>query len=179
MSTDERLIRKSAGDLRRPRTMVDRPVTENRTTSDNERVELFRQSFFQSALPDLPKIDGFHVCWLTTTNPRDSIQARARLGYVPVKPEEIAGWEHATVKTGEYAGLIGVNEMVAFKLPIELYDMYMREAHHDAPHREEERLQDTIRTIEDQAKGTGGRLDVGDGSRELGEHRAGSFDLNS
>jgi hypothetical protein len=70
---DER-FKKLAGVEREARAMKDRAVTENRDISDDERVEMFRQQFFQSSLPDLPKIPGWHMCWLTTTNPRDSIQ---------------------------------------------------------------------------------------------------------
>ena len=103
--TDERL-KKSADRSRDNREMSDRAVTENREISDDERVEMFRQQFFQSALPDLPKIPGYHTCWLTTTNPRDSIQGRMRLGYHPVKPEDVPGWEYATMKTGEWQGFI-------------------------------------------------------------------------
>ena len=114
--SDER-FRKSAGEGRESRAMRDRAVTENREISDEERVEMFRQQFFQSSLPDLPKIPGWHTCWLTTTNPRDSIQMRIRLGYQPVKPEDVPGWEYATLKTGDWVGFIGVNEMLAFKLP--------------------------------------------------------------
>lgn len=102
MSTDERL--KKSADNRENRAMADRAVTEDREISDNERVEMFRQQFFQSALPDLPKLNGWHTCWLTTTNPRDSIQTRLRLGYQPIKPEDVPGWEYATVKTGEWNG---------------------------------------------------------------------------
>ena len=148
---DERL-KKSAGEGRRNRAMEDRAVTEDRTLSNDERVAMFRQQFFQSALPDLPKIPGWHLCWLTTTNPRDSIQTRIRLGYEPVKPEDVPGWEYATIKTGDWAGFIGVNEMLAFKLPQELYERFMEEAHHNAPLREEEKLADTARFLEENAR---------------------------
>ena len=67
--TDERL-NKSAGTNRNNRAMTDRAVTQNREVTEDERVEMFRQSFFQSSLPDLPKLPGWHCCWLTTTNPR-------------------------------------------------------------------------------------------------------------
>mgnify|MGYP003704959851 CR=1 FL=1 len=117
--TDERL-KKSAGSNRTNRAEVDRQATENREVSETERLEMFRQQLFQSALPDLPKIPGYHTVWLTTTNPRDSIQGRIRLGYEPVKPEDVPGWEYATIKTGDWQGFIGVNEMLAFKLPISL-----------------------------------------------------------
>jgi hypothetical protein len=175
--TDERL-KKSAGDNRESRAMVDRTKTQNRELSDDERIEMFRQQFFQSSLPDLPKLPGWHCCWLTTSNPRDSIQARIRLGYEPLKPEDVPGWEYATLKTGDWQGLIGVNEMLAFKLPINLYEMYMKEAHHDAPLREEEKLSDTAEYLEQQAKSSKSRLTMGEGNAEIGQRREALFDLS-
>lgn len=173
--SDERL--KKSADVREGRAATDRPVAENRAISDDERVEMFRQQFFQSALPDLPPIPGWHMCWLTTTNPRDSIHVRMRLGYEPVKPEDIPGWEHVSVKTGEYAGFIGVNEMLAFKLPMSLYEKYMREAHHDAPNREEEKLTDTADFMAQQARATGSQLVEGDGMGDFRDKRSAQFEL--
>lgn len=174
--SDERL-KKSADDARTERVMEDRSITEKRELSDDERVEMFRQQFFQSALPDLPKLPGWHMCWLTTANPRDSIQSRTRLGYEPVKPEDVPGWEHATLKTGEYAGFIGVNEMLAFKLPISLYERYMKEAHHDAPNREEDKLEDTADMIRSQVQAAGSKLVEGDGNQAMRERRTAQFEL--
>jgi hypothetical protein len=164
--SDERL-KKIADPARQSRASQNREVTENREISDDDRVEMFRHQFFQSALPDLPKIDGYHTCWLTTTNPRDTIQARARLGYEPVKPEDIPGWEYATIKTGEYAGFIGVNEMLAFKLPLRLYQMFMEEAHFNAPAREDEKLVAMTEGMRDQVERAGGKLIEGDGMSDL------------
>lgn len=174
--SDERL-KKSAAEGRDNRAMQDRAVTENRQISDDERVEMFRQQFFQSSLPDLPKIPGWHMCWLTTTNPRDSIQTRIRLGYEPVKPEDVPGWEYATLKTGDWAGFIGVNEMLAFKLPMSLYEKYMCEAHHNAPLREEEKLTDVTDMLEAQARSSKSRLTLGDGTAEIGQEREPEFAL--
>lgn len=122
------------------RAARDRRVTQNRQLSDEERLDEFRKTFFQSALPDLPSIPGYHVCWLTTQNPRDPIHGRMRLGYTPIREEDVPGWSFTSLKTGEFAGCIGVNEMVAFKLPIHLYEAYMREAHHTQPLDEETKL---------------------------------------
>ena len=174
---DERM-KKSAGFNRENRALSDRNFTQNREVSEDERVAMFRQQFFQSSLPDLPKIPGWHTCWLTTTNPRDSINMRIRLGYEPIKPEDVPGWEYATIKTGDWVGFIGVNEMLAFKLPISLYEKYMREAHHDAPLREEEKLTDTAEFLEQQARASKSKLVMGDGNREIGEHREAQFDLS-
>jgi hypothetical protein len=177
--SDERL-KKAADEGRTNRVMQDRAVKSDRSVSDNDRIEMFRQQHYQSSLPDLPKIAGYHTCWLTTSNPRDSIHLRMRLGYEPIKPEDIPGWEYATLKTGDWAGFIGVNEMLAFKLPITLYEAYMTEAHHEAPMREEEKLSDTAEFLEKQARAVKSRiLDRGDGSAEIGERREAIFDLNS
>ena len=166
--SDERL-KKALGEGRESRAAYDRAVIEERNISDDDRVEMFRQQFFQAALPDLPKIPGYHTCWLTTTNPRDSIQGRIRLGYEPIKPEDVPGWEYATMKTGEYIGFIGVNEMLAFKIPLSLYRKYMQEAHFDAPNREESRLTDTAEFLKEQAAKQGSRLDEGDGIEAMRE----------
>ena len=53
--SDERL-KKTADVARVNRAEQDRPATENREVTDEERLEMFRQQFFQSSLPDLPKI---------------------------------------------------------------------------------------------------------------------------
>ncbi len=166
--SDERL-KKVLGEGRESRAMQDRVVVEDRETSDDARLEMFRQQFFQAALPDLPKIPGYHTCWLTTTNPRDSIQMRIRLGYEPIRPEDVPGWEYATLKTGEYVGFIGVNEMLAFKLPMSLYRKYMQEAHHDAPAREESRLTETAEFLREQARAAGSSLSEGDGMEAMRE----------
>jgi hypothetical protein len=68
--------------------------------------------------------------------------------------------------------------MLAFKLPISLYDKYMREAHHDAPMREEEKLTDTADFLENQARASKSRLTMGDGNKEIGQQRDAVFDLS-
>jgi hypothetical protein len=168
LGNDER-IKKVPDTGRRSRAMDDRRATESRELSDDDRVQMFRDSFFQSALPDLPEIPGYHVCWLTTTNPRDPIQGRFRLGYEPVKPEEVPGWEYASIKTGEYAGLIGVNEMIAAKLPDRLYFRLMKEAHHDAPLREEDRITSEMDSMGERARSSKSRLIEDEGMAGLRE----------
>ena len=104
---------------------------------------------------------------------------RMRLGYEPIKPEDIPGWEYVTLKTGDWEGFIGVNEMLAFKLPMSLYESYMKEAHHDAPNREEEKLQDTATYMAQQARSLKSRIELEEGNAELGVKREASFDLTS
>ena len=176
-STDERL-KKELGVGRQSREMEDRQVSENREVTDDDRLEMFRAQLFNDALPDLPNIPGYHMCWLTTTNPRDPIHRRIQLGYEPIKAAEVPGMEFASIKTGEWAGMIGVNEMIAFKLPETLYQRFMQEAHHDAPLREENKLAETAEIMRQQAEGSGSTLFEGDGLMEMREHnpRIGLFD---
>lgn len=176
-NTDERL-KKELGVGRQSREMEDRKVVENREVTDDDRLEMFRAQLFNDALPDLPHMPGYHMCWLTTTNPRDPIHRRIQLGYEPIKASDVPGMEFASVKTGEWAGLIGVNEMIAFRLPETLYQRFMQEAHHDAPLREENKLAETAEIMRQQAEGSGSTLFEGDGLMEMREHnpRAGLFD---
>ena len=177
MEVDDRLA-KEVGASRRSRQSEDRQVTENRVISDNDRLRMFQNQLFNDALPDLPTIPGWHLCWLTSTNTRDSIHRRMQLGYEPVRPEEVPGMEYATQKTGEWAGMIGVNEMLAFKLPMSLYEMFMQEAHHDAPNREEGKLADAADFIRNQAARDNVEVYEDEGYQELRQSapRRGHFD---
>ena len=166
---DDRL-KKELGVSRQSRAAEDRPVTENREISEDERLEMFRMNLYNDALPSIPDIPGYHVCWLTTTNKNDTIQMRIRLGYELIRGDDVPGMELVTQKTGEYAGCVAVNEMIAAKLPLSLYYRYMQEAHHDAPLREEEKLEETAQLMRDQAERAGGRLLESDGMREVGDY---------
>jgi hypothetical protein len=130
---------------------------------------VFRESFAQAVLPDIPEIPGYHVCWLTTNNPRDSIPNRIRLGYEPIRPSDIPGWNIAefTSKTASYGDVIGINEMLAFKIPNRLYQMYMLEAHHKQPLHEAQKLTETADRIREQAKAKGADVDEDDGLEDV------------
>lgn len=166
-ANDDRLKKELGVASRRSRAMEDRAVSEDRTRSEDDRLEMFRMQLHNDALPDLPNIPGYHVCWLTTANPRDSIHRRMQLGYEPVKPEDAPGLDYATAKTGEWSGMVAINEMLAFKLPLSLYEKFMQEAHHNAPAREEEKLADTADFLRRQAQATGSTLFEGDGMQEM------------
>ncbi len=174
ISKDSRLKRGSE-DSRAGRGSKDRVIKKSRHLADSKRLDMFRQQFFQSALPDLPKIRGYHVCWLTTTNPRDPIHQRMRLGYTPIKSSEVPGYDSMKIASGDHAGCIGVNEMVAFKLPLHLYSAYMREVHHDAPLEEERKLRVAIdlanESLAQQGLAKKTRIMEEDGNAELGRSR--------
>jgi hypothetical protein len=166
--TDARLSKQTVS--RRPsRAAQNRAVTQNRNQTDADRLELFRMAHAQAALPDLPPIPNFHVCWLTSTNSKDSLAFRRRLGYEPIKPEELVGFgEFAVGQGGTVDGLVHVNEMVAFKLPLDIYNQYMQENHHYAPAREDEKLTDAAQQAKEHLqRKTGKDVEVGEGVEML------------
>lgn len=176
---DERLARDTSDEVRQERESVEREFTQDPELTDGQRLDALRMEYFQQSLPNLPKIPGYHVCWLSTQSQRDPIHGRLRLGYEPIRAEEIPGWEHASLKTGEYAGCVGVNEMVAFKLPNRLYEMYMREIHHEEPRRQEELLQKAAEVAKEAAENVSrhAKVFVEDGTAELGRGpRMGHFE---
>lgn len=164
---DERLKKEVGASSRRSRDEDDRSVVGDREVSDSDRIDMFRQTLFNDVLPDLPKIPGFHVCWLSTTHQSDSLAKRARLGYSPIRASEVPGMDYASQKTGEYDGLIMINEMLAHKLPMNLYEAYMQEAHHAAPAREAAMIAATVDSHKENAARDGGEIMEGDGMAEL------------
>ena len=160
---------------RRDRRM-DKHARSNRNLKDDIRLKEFRKQFHHDVLPDLPKIPGYHVCWLTTTNTHDPIQARVRLGYEPVRPSEVPGWKFASVKSAFVEGdVISVNEMIAFKIPLDLYEEMMRIAHHERPLDEEDRLKQRVEQTKQAMRAAAGpgmaneiRVEAEDGMEELG-----------
>lgn len=165
--SNPRAPRDTGADARRSRDADDRTVTERRDLSDDERIEMFRTTFFNDVLPDVPDIPGYHVCWLSTTHPTDTIPRRLRLGYELIKATDIPGYESASLKTGEYAGCIGVNEMVAAKLPMHLWEAFMQEAHHNAPAREDEIIAQKIDRFHEDAARDKGKIIEEDGMQDL------------
>ena len=110
-----------------------REAPEDTFVSSDERRKMWKDEWTQSALPNVPELKGWHVCWLSTTNSYDSIDKRIRLGYTPVKSEEIPGFENYRVKAGEHDGCIACNEMILFKIPETVYQDIMAHFHHDMP----------------------------------------------
>lgn len=169
---EEEVAQKMTGDYQYARDDSDRGQGDRehqeREITDVERLELFRMSMFQNSLPALPNIPGWHPCWLTTANPRDSIQGRIRLGYVLIRSDEVPGWEHNALTSGTYAGCIGINEMVAAKLPMHLYEMYMTEAHHNQPLAEEGKLRSALDAIRERAAGEKAPISLEEGMAALG-----------
>lgn len=128
---------------------------------------MFEESLVQSVLPDLPAMPGFHVCWLTTSNPRDTIQWRMRIGYQLIRAQDFPDWDGISVKSGDYQGCVGVNEMIAARIPISLYNKYMRHVHEKLPLAEEEKLRAKFRQLKESAARAGSQVEEGDGTAEI------------
>ena len=152
---DERL-KKSSGTLSRgDRDTADAERTNKDGTSITveERMRTFRSEQSNEVLPTPPKRDGWHYCWLSTTNGSDPIYKRVQKGYEPVKSSEIQGFAQYSVSQGEFEGCVACNEMVLFKLPDELYQAYMNHLHYELPNSEESMLKDNAAIREQDSGG--------------------------
>ena len=135
-----------------------RKAPEDKFISNQERRKMWSEEWTQSALPKLPNMDGWHLCWLSTTNSYDSIDKRIRLGYVPVKSDELPGYEDYRVKSGEHVGYISCNEMLLFKLPMDIYQEVMTYHHHDQPREEAEKIRVQVANLQGQRDSNGKSL---------------------
>jgi hypothetical protein len=113
---------------------------EEKFMSAQERRKMWSDEWTQSALPKTPVIPGWHLCWLSTTNSYDTIDKRMRLGYVPVTADELPGFDSYRVKAGEHVGHVSCNEMLLFKLPMDVYQDVMAQMHYEAPREEVDRI---------------------------------------
>ena len=125
-----------------------RAAPEDKFISTQERKKMWSEEWTQSALPKLPSLNGWHLCWLSTTNSYDSIDKRIRLGYVPVKSEELPGYEDYRVKAGEHVGYISCNEMLLFKLPMDIFQEVMTHMHYDKPREESEKIRVQVEQLQ-------------------------------
>ena len=164
--TDSRLSKQTVN-TRKSRASQNRQVTEDREQTDAERLAIFNAAHDEAMLPNIPPIPGYHVVWLTSNNTRDTLAMRHRQGYVPVTEDDVKGFQFSTDKGGVQDGLIRVNEMVAYKLPMSLYNLYMQQNHHFKPAQEETKLTDTATNLKKQAEKNGSDVDEGDGVEAL------------
>ena len=137
---------------------LSRAAPEEAFISKQERRKMWSDEWTQSALPKVPDIPGWHLCWLSTTNGYDSIDKRMRLGYVPVRADELPGFENYRVKAGEDIGFIACNEMRLYKLPMEIYQEVMTEMHHEAPKEEADKVQVQVEQLQGNRDSSGRSL---------------------
>lgn len=151
---DSRLKRDAGEATRGSRDDADvtRVQEDGTTLSAEERRRLIRQEYVQEVLPKPPEIAGFHCCWLSTTNSTDPVYKRVQRGYLPVKAVEVSGLGSQYVTHGgEFDGCVTCNEMLLFKIPIQLYNDLMTIYHHDMPLEQEAAIRESVnsRNIED------------------------------
>jgi hypothetical protein len=132
-----------------------RGSAEDKFISTQERRRMWSEEWTQSALPKIPNMEGWHLCWLSTTNSYDSIDKRMRLGYVPVKAEELPGFDEYRVKSGEHVGYVSCNEMLLFKLPMDIFQEIMTYQHHDRPREEAEKVKVQMENLQGQRDSNG------------------------
>ena len=150
---DERIAKRVGNDpVRGNRLTLDRSNTENRENTDAvrkaERRAMLRD--VQTLLPNIPDIDGYHTVWLTTTNSKDPLEARFRQGYTLIKRAELPDFCLDSQKMGEATSdRIMVNEMVAAKIPYDLWHDDMIELHHTIPLEQMTNLKNSVRIGQD------------------------------
>jgi hypothetical protein len=148
-NSDERISKRaSASEARADRLSLDRPVTENRENTDAdrsaERYAMLRDT--NTLLPVPPEMPGFHLVWLTTTNTKDTIEQRQRLGYTLVKPSELPDFALHSQKSGTVTeDRIQINEMILAKIPLDLFIKDMTYLHHIQPKDALDNLRNSVR----------------------------------
>ena len=170
---DDRLV-KSGSEDRNTRVESTRVDADSVMATSKERRKMFRE-FTQEALPTPPATPGWHYCWLSMTNQYDPIYKRMRLGYEPVKADELPEFNHLRVKSGEYENSITVNEMILFKIPQELYQEIMEENHHYRPLEEEERVRVNAKPQGKDSQGNDLGIVEGDGFNSNNRSRLPTF----
>lgn len=163
-----------AGRGSRAQEDASRASDEGTVLSTEQQRNLIRNEFLQEALPRVPEIPGYHLCWLSTNNSYDPIHKRMRLGYEPVDVREMAGYESMRMNSGEFEGCVSCNEMLLFKIPLPRYHAIMNEFHHHMPLEEEQALkQQLVRDTDVDSKGKklGQITEDSDGFEQLGRAR--------
>lgn len=141
--------------------------------SDDERFAIFESGVNQGVLPSLPRMPGYHVCWLTTVSLSDTIQRRQQLGYELVYDHMIPGWRGGMTSEGmegkpdPYPGVVRVREMVAARIKITLYNRYMKHLHERMPLADEEKLRHRVDQMKDGMGKFGSRFEEEDGTANV------------
>ncbi len=136
MARNNERLRSAIDEDRMDREITEgRQHSEDRVATDAHRAEEFSMSFDESALPRLPPLPGYHVCWLSTTNTRDSLPSRIRAGYRVLTYADFPGFtlDGGLGDAAPADGTIRVNEMVAACISLERYQAIMKHFHHDKP----------------------------------------------
>jgi len=143
---DERLKQDQGASARgsRDNADVDRVQQDGSALSAAERRRLLRKVGVQEVLPTPPDMPGWHMCWVSTTNSTDPVHKRLQVGYQPVKITEVPGFEQYKVDGGQFDGCIACNEMLLFKIPMDVYNDLMCIYHFDMPLEQEQAIRERV-----------------------------------
>lgn len=140
--------------LQREDARAPRGVGEDREREDDglaltadQRDQMLRDDALQNYLPSPPPKKGVHYFWATLdTQSGASVMWYRRLGYRPVRHEEMQGWADANMRmeSGEYSGCITVREMILLQCSEADYQRYMKIVHHEKPRDEANKMKDTL-----------------------------------
>lgn len=154
--TSERSRQGSAQDKERETAEQVRP------TADQLRAEArtLMQNFDMNVLPPPPQIAGYHTMWASLETKSGHPKVYAKLKYSPISYAEVPEWEKLSSAhlTGEYANYVTCNEMVALKIPLEMYQVYMEENHYLKPQRKEQAIREAVQGIRDRGSEHGVRV---------------------
>lgn len=146
---DERIAKRADnGVARSSRLSLDRSRTENREDSDSIRRAERRAMLndVNTLLPKSPEIPGYHTFWATTTNNKDTVENRQRMGYTFVTRAELPDFLVNSQKSGESTeDRIMVNEMVLMKILQQDWEEDMLYKHHELPSEQIQNLKDSVR----------------------------------
>jgi len=159
-AAEERTVRSRAPDVRGDRGFNEDHERTGVPFDDMDEFERqLENEFDDDRLPTPPKIQGYHACWLTTLNSNDSIAKRQRLGYVPVRQDELPGFDPSNgQRLASYEGCISCNEMVLFKISEARYQAMMNYFHHKRPLQDEGAQLQKIRDGNEQASDSQGNV---------------------
>lgn len=173
----------TGGELRKaPSRQKDRAPRDgaNETREDEgdsismaEREAMLRDEYMQNQLPTPPKKPGVHWFWGSMNNKYTPISWYLKLGYRPVRIDELPGFADATLRlsNGEYSGCIGCNEMVLLKVSDAGYQQIMRKIHHERAGEEVgrigHRVQETKEAVGQDKEDNDLVTEIGDGFKHL------------
>ena len=164
--SDDRLVKSAGNTVRSDRNEADsdRMNKDGTALSAEERRAQLRQDWVQEILPTPPKINGFHVCWLSTTSSMDPIYKRIQRGYMPVTTAEFSALGGSSVvKDGEFKGCIVCNEMLLFKIEEQTYQDLMAIYHYDMPQEQERGIFEKVSAGTGNVDSNGKSLDLVEG----------------
>lgn len=174
---DDRM-KKSAGEsVRGSRDVADAERKEDGgSLSAEERRRMLRQEWVQEVLPTVKAPEGWHYCWLSTTNSTDPLHKRMSMGYVPVKASEVPGFAASQYKVqgGDFDGCIACNEMLLFKVSEERYQDLMTIYHSEMPSEQEQSIKERMMGSREYDS-TGRELVTSEGFDRLGRSTHTSF----